>query len=108
LGGAGFDLLAGGNGADEIFGGADSDLVIGGAGADTLFGGDGNDYVDGEDGVNGNDFVSGCEFQPISEIALSSAYGPVLARLQYGCSNFPTSKSMLRRYRSSAASSEKQ
>ena len=27
-----------------------------------------------------------CEFWAIREIALSSAYGPVLARLQYGCS----------------------
>jgi hypothetical protein len=44
-------------------------------------------------------------FCRLGSMGLSTAYAPVPAWLQYGCSNFPAPKSMLKRYCSSAASS---
>jgi Ca2+-binding RTX toxin-like protein len=42
-GGAGDDVLIGGDGADVLSGGAGDDVLIGGLGIDVLNGGDGDD-----------------------------------------------------------------
>src|SRR5688500_12052497 len=66
LGGAGWDVITGGNGDDYIHGGADGDVIHGGNGNDEIHGGAGADllYGDGHDDTlfarDGEiDFVSG-------------------------------------------------
>jgi Ca2+-binding RTX toxin-like protein len=66
VGGAGNDLLFGGDGNDSISGGAGADLLYGGAGDDTLNGGTGRDRLSGGSGddvlitVDGElDYVNG-------------------------------------------------
>jgi Ca2+-binding RTX toxin-like protein len=55
-GGAGDDVLIGGDGPDTLNGGPGDDVLIGGAGPDTLNGGDGDDVLmggPGQDTLNG-------------------------------------------------------
>lgn len=47
FGGAGSDLIKGGNGTNVIVGGDGNDLIVGGAGRDVLIGGDGADRIVG-------------------------------------------------------------
>ncbi|MBK6808172.1 MAG: hypothetical protein IPG81_04575 [Sandaracinaceae bacterium] len=56
-GGAGSDVIYGGDGADTLNGGTGNDLLFGGDGNDTLNGGSGNDTLHGDAGddeLNGN------------------------------------------------------
>ncbi len=55
-GGAGNDLLLGGDGSDTLTGGAGDDILAGGAGRDVLRGGDGDDSLNWQAG-RGADFV---------------------------------------------------
>jgi len=49
-GGSAADVLAGGDGADQVNGGSGEDSLFGRAGADQINGGDGNDTLEGEGG----------------------------------------------------------
>jgi len=49
-GGSAADMLAGGDGADQVNGGSGDDSLFGRAGADQINGGDGNDTLEGEGG----------------------------------------------------------
>ena len=51
-GGAGDDVLIGGDGGDTLFGGADDDVLIGGPGLDTLNGGPGDNVLIQDSGAN--------------------------------------------------------
>ena len=57
-GGAGNDVLNGGNGADVLLGGADNDVIDGNGGADTAFMGGGDDTFIWDPG-DGSDIVEG-------------------------------------------------
>lgn len=52
IGGAGTDLIYGGQGNDHIDGGAGDDLLYGGKGHDRILGGSGNDYLYGGEGMD--------------------------------------------------------
>ena len=56
IGGAGNDVITGGNEDDSILGNAGADLLNGGIGNDTIYGGPGNDTLIGSDG---DDFLCG-------------------------------------------------
>ena len=51
-GGTGSDMLDGGEGADALDGGAGNDTLIGGLGADNIAGGEGDDSLDGGEGAD--------------------------------------------------------